>query len=440
MNITDGLTSKRTAVNTWTYYIDSSRAGRTRDCNQLKQMKNAFIVVLVVILAGGGLYFWSQQRNGDAGEEAGTAMRDRAEVLSTNINFTVTVAGEIGPAEQVSVRPEVNGRIHELPVDVGDFVKKGDLLFSLDDKDLMIELDTRQQEIDSALLQLEKAELRMQQTERDYLRDQSLFEENLVSRQVFETTKQLWDSAAKDYELAQNQVNRARTNYSLTEEKLEKTRVRAPFDCTVLTRAVSGVGQAVSGSGGFNSGTEVMTIANLNDLVILAHVNQSDVTRLRADMEVNISIEAVAGLSVRGVVERVSPQATIVNNIKGFSTRIRLMTPDERVQPGMTANITIPVATASNVTAVPLAAVFTEFNQQTQQNERFIYVEKGGKYEKRPVRIGVADYFYAEVQSGVASGDVVSLVKPGEDKVIEPASATAEGPAGSKAETADTNT
>ena len=325
-------------------------------------------------------------------------------------------------------------------MDIGDRVKKDALLFALDDKDLQIELDTRKQEIASEQLQLAKASLRMKQMERDFERDKSLYKEKLVSEQVFETTKQLWDSAAKDYELAANSVERARTSLALTLEKLTKTRVKAPFDCTVLTRPISAVGQAVSGSGGFNSGTEVMTIANLADLVILAHVNQADVTRLRAGMEVRVAVEAVAGLTVTGLVERISPQATIINNIKGFSTRIRLKSPDERVQPGMTANITIPVASSSNVFAVPLAAVFTEFNQKLQQNERYVYVASGETFSKRSVRIGVADYFFAEVQQGVQAGDVVALEKPSADKIVETAPAKAESRPGGAAKTSATNT
>ncbi|HAV65621.1 MAG TPA: hypothetical protein DCY13_25005 [Verrucomicrobiales bacterium] len=383
-------------------------------------MKNLIIVLLLVVLAGGGFYLWKQrQGSGSADPAQNVARPTKAPALSTNISFSVTLAGEIGPAEKVSVRPEVNGRINELPVDIGDRVKKSDLLFSLDDRDLRIELDTRQKEIESAQLQLEKARLRMDQAERDYLRDQQLFDEKLVAEQVYETSKQTWDSAKTDYELAKNSIERSRSNYDLTQEKLSKTRVLAPFDCTVLTRPVS-IGQAVSGSGGFNSGTEVLTIANLNDLIIMAHVNQADVTRLRVGMEVNVAVEAVAGLNVVGVVERISPQATIVNNIKGFSTRIRLKSADDRVQPGMTANINIPVASAANVVAVPLAAVFTELNPQLQRNERFVYIERGDKFEKRPVTLGVADYFYAEIESGVNPGEVVALENPASEKIIEP--------------------
>src|SRR5438552_10344363 len=90
-----------------------------------------------------------------------------------DISFAVNAAGEISPAEQVSVRPEINGKIDQLPVDIGDHVKKGDLLFKLDDKEL-------QQERSSNLTDIEKAKLGLEKAERDYKRAQRLLEEKLI--------------------------------------------------------------------------------------------------------------------------------------------------------------------------------------------------------------------------------------------------------------------
>jgi HlyD family secretion protein len=175
------------------------------------------------------------------------------------------------------------------------------------------------------------------------------------------------------------------------------------------------IGQAVSGSGGFNSGTEVLTIADLHSMVILAQVNQADVPRLKVGESVEVTIEAVAGLKINGTVERISPQATIKNNIKGFAARIVLRNDDPRVRPGMTANVKIPVASAENVCAVPLAAVFTEKNPDTEEMERFVYVQQGENFEKKNVKVGVSDYFYAEIQEGISEGDVVALELPKEE-------------------------
>jgi HlyD family secretion protein len=166
-----------------------------------------------------------------------------------------------------------------------------------------------------------------------------------------------------------------------------------------------------------------MTIADLHEMVINAHINQADVTRLKVNQSVEVTVEAVPGLSVTGVVERIAPQATFRNNIKGFAARILLKNVDPRIRPGMTANIKVPVSSADDVVAVPLAAVFTETNKETEQTERYVYVKQGERWARRPVQIGISDFFYAEVQRGLAAGETVALELPREELRADPAAA-----------------
>ncbi|MEO7675864.1 MAG: efflux RND transporter periplasmic adaptor subunit [Verrucomicrobiota bacterium] len=347
-------------------------------------------MAILAVAGYGGFRFWkkwdAQNRIAKAPKRPTTAA-----VESRDIHFSINSAGDIGPADQVSVRPEVNGKIAVLPVDIGDKVKKGDLLFTLDDADLQIQRSSRQTDIEGAQLQVEKAK-------RNYERVQKLFGDKLISREEF-------DNARTEFDVARNAFTRADQALSLVDYSLTKTKIVAPFDCTVLTRPVS-VGQAVSGSGGFNSGTEVLTIANLKDMVIMAHINQVDVTRVSVNQKVDVEIDSVPGLKMVGTVERIAPQATIKNNLKGFSARIVLKEIDPRVRPGMTANLSIPVASAQDVLSIPLAAVFTE------NGERYAYVKKDEATERRPIQIGVTDYSYAEVTSGLAAGEMVSLEQP----------------------------
>ncbi len=353
-------------------------------------MRIVLTLIVVAGLAAGGYFLWKHkpaQKEDDRTVNRPTT----ATVEARDINFAVTVAGEIAPAEQVSVRPEINGKIATLNVDVGDRVKKEAVLFTLDDKEL-------QNQKKSALTEVGRTKLQLEQSQRNFKRNEQLFKEKLVSQEIFETGR-------TDVALASNALERAQRELEVLEERLTKTVIAAPFDCTVLTRPVS-IGQAVSGSGGVGGGTEVLTIADLNQMVINAHVNQADVPRLKVGLEVEAAVEAVLGLQVTGVVDRIAPQATVRNSIKGFATRIVIKNIDQRVQPGMTANITIPVASAENVLAVPLGAVFTE------QGERYVFVKNGETFEKRTVQIGLADYFYAEVVSGLKNGEMVSLEVP----------------------------
>ena len=351
------------------------------------------IVILLVGALGAGGWFYTQRQRAGAVPQVSTKV-DTAVIETRNIKFAINAAGDITPAEQVSVRPEVNGKIEVLPVDVGDRVKTGQLLFRLDDR----ELQTQRQQEDK---NVERSRLQLGQAERDYKRAQLLFEGKLISQELFE------DSRTK-FDLAKNELALREKSLELIVERLRKTEVMAPFDSTILTRPIS-VGQAVSGSGGFNAGTEVLTIANLNDLIVNAHINQADVTRLHVDQQVQVSVEAVSGLKVVGKVERIAPQSTLKNNIRGFAARILLKDVDSQIRPGMSANISIPVASAENVVAAPLAAVFTETNPATREIERYIWVRKEETWERRPIKIGVSDYFFAEVTSGLQAGEVVSL-------------------------------
>jgi HlyD family secretion protein len=368
-------------------------------------MKNIILTIVILGAAAFGfIYLKESKESAPSTNEELNARATTAKVETKDIDFVVTVAGEITPAEQVSVRPEVNGMIEQLPVDVGDKVKEGDLLFSLDDKNIQIEIEQKQTQIDAANLQLEKAK-------RNFERDRKLFEEKLVSREAFQNTE-------TEFNLAKNSIERAQKDLDLAMERMERTQILAPFDCTVLTRPVS-AGQAVSGSGGFNSGTEVLTIADLTQMIINAHVNQADVSRLSVGLEVEIQVEAISGLKVMGVVERIAPQATIENGIKGFSARIQLKEIDPRIQPGMTANIKIPVQSAAGVVAVPLGAVFTEYNESVRKQERYVFVQSGNSFIRRLIEIGVADYFFAEVLKGLRAGEIVSLEQPPADSIVE---------------------
>jgi RND family efflux transporter MFP subunit len=359
-------------------------------------MKKWIVLIAIVAVGIAGYYGWAAwQKSKLAAAPTGRPTTATAELR--DINFAVNAAGEIAPAEQVSVRPEINGLVLALPVDIGDRVKKDDLLFRLDDSEL-------QRQRASNLTDIEKAKLGVEKAMRDFERSKKLLASSLISQELYDDTKTALD-------LSSNALERAEREMGLTEEHLTKTVVRAPFDCTVLTRPVS-AGQAVSGSGGFNSGTEVLTIADLSSMIINAQVNQADVPRLKVGQAVEITVEAVAGLQATGVVERISPQATIRNSIKGYPARVVLKHVDPRARPGMTANVKIPVASADNVTAVPLGAVFTEMNPDSGQRERYVYVQQGDTFEKRNVKVGVSDYSFAEIQEGLSPGTVVALELP----------------------------
>src|SRR2546427_12871435 len=140
-------------------------------------------VVLAAIL-GAGFGGYSLWNNWQRGKQAASSPErpTTATVELRDISFAVNAAGEICPAEQVSVRPEINGKIELLPVDVGDIIKKGALLFKLDDKEL-------QQQRASNLTDIERARLELEKAERDYKRAAKLLAGKLIAQELFDDSK-----------------------------------------------------------------------------------------------------------------------------------------------------------------------------------------------------------------------------------------------------------
>src|SRR5687768_14352165 len=209
-------------------------------------MKLILTLVAVAGLGVGGFFVWKQWERRQAAASEGKAV-STANVEARDISFAINAAGEIGPADQVSVRPEINGKIAELPVDIGDSVKKGQLLCRLDDTDLQSEKESQLSQIAGAKLQIEAATFQVEKTEREFKRNQQLFESRLVAQEIFDNTKTDFEVAKNSLALARNSLERAEKALKQIDDKLAKTRIEAPFDCTVLIRPVS-LGQTVSGS------------------------------------------------------------------------------------------------------------------------------------------------------------------------------------------------
>jgi len=169
-------------------------------------------------------------------------------------------------------------------VDIGDRVKKDSVLFTLDDQDLQTERFTKLMRDRSGEIAVGESETGLRALQTALRADKTHFSRNCSRTHEHSLN---WPATPST----------GRKGAPTARHQLTKTKILAPFDCTVLTRPVS-VGQAVSGSGGFNSGTKWLTIANLNEMVINAHINQADVTRLKIGQQVEVQVEAVAGLKV----------------------------------------------------------------------------------------------------------------------------------------------
>ena len=357
-------------------------------------MKKLLLTLAIIAALAGGGYFAKKREWFGLFKPDITVADDAPTVLAEkkDIDFSIQISGDVMPDTQLDVKPEVGGRIKVLHVQPGDLVKAGQVLVEIDDTDILSSQATAKTEIDGATLAVTKAE-------RNFDRAKDLFEGKLISLEAF-------DNLSSELDIARNSLLKAERQMQVIRDQLSKTRVLAPSEGTVLTVAVV-EGQVAIAAASVNSGTTLMSVANLSKLIVETHVNQVDVSRLALKQQVKLMAEALKDVEMTAQLTFIAPVATIRNGIKGFTVRAAISQPTVRMRPGMTVQMTIPIAHAGDVVAVPVSAVF-----KGTGNGRVVYVRKGMKTEKRPVKIGITNTEHAQILHGLNVGEEILLNEP----------------------------
>jgi RND family efflux transporter MFP subunit len=357
-----------------------------------RKRKLSIIIFLFAGLAvvGGGLWFaLSRISLADKDDEVPANLLAKAE--RRDLDSKLLLSGEVIPAFQVDVKSEVGGKVKELRVEVSQHVKRGDLLAVIDDRDLLTEKRSAETAIEGAQLTVDK-------NQGNYDRAKALFEEKLISKEVYANLE-------ADLMISKNALEKAQSTLQSVNDRLNKTRIIAPSDGTVLDIAVN-EGQVVSAAASVNSGTTLMTFADLDRLLIDTHVNQMDVSKLTPGESVFVNMQGDDANIVKARVEFVAPLATVKNNIKGFQVQALIEDAKTPLKPGMSVSMTVPVGAARKAVSVPIAAVFK------QDNDRVVYVRKGNTTERRRVSVGLTNMSYAEITGGLNEGEEILLVEP----------------------------
>ncbi len=311
-----------------------------------------------------------------------------------DLAFAIEVTGDVTPAAQVEIKPEVSGRIVALHVKAGEQVRKGDVLVELDPRDLLTDQA-------AARVDIERARLTVAREQADFGRGEGLYKGKLASQETF-------DNVSNDLALAKNALIKTERALQSVEDKLSKLRVLSPTDGTVLTLPVV-EGQVVTAAASVNSGTPLMTVADLSRLIVVTNVNQVDVAKVAVNQRVRLSMEALREPPMNATVYFIAPLATVKNNIKGFQVEANIEDPSPRLRPGMTVNLLIPIERARDAVSVPIAAVFND----GEGRNKVVYVKRGDETAKRSVKVGVTTFTHAQITEGLQEGEEVSLVPPG---------------------------
>ena len=316
-----------------------------------------------------------------------------AEAERRDIDYSIEVSGDVAPEFQLEVKTEVGGKIRALHVVPGQVVARGEVLCEIDDTDL-------KNQKASAQTTVEGAQLSVDHSQGNFERGKELFAAKLITKEAFE-------NLSSDLALAKNTFVKAERALQTIVDQISKTKVVAPTAGTVLSVPVI-EGQVVVSAASVNSGTTLMTVADLSKLLVDTNINQIDVTRLQIRQAVKLTVESVKEETMDGRVTFIAPVASIKNGVKGFQVKALIANPTSRLRPGMTVNMVVPVAHANGVVAIPVSAVFKSENDHT-----VVYLlGELEKPEQREITVGISSLEFAEIKSGIKPGDRVLMVEP----------------------------
>jgi HlyD family secretion protein len=325
------------------------------------KIRGRWLIVVCVVVAAGLLIALGLNRSTPA--QHFTAKAERGA-----INDVVEATGTINAVITVQVGSQVSGTIAKLNVDFNSRVHKGDVVALIDPalfKGALLQatadLENAKANLVAAKANLEKAKAGLVQTKADYDRAVALTKGGVLSQQQLDLAKANYDSAnaavdgaAANVTQAEAQVSQKAAAVAVAQTNLDYTVIRSPIDGTVVARNVD-VGQTVAAS---LQAPTIFTIAqDLKKMWVYAKTDESDVGNIKLGKPVSFKVDAFPKDTFHGVVSQVRMNATTVQSVVTYDTIIEFANPELKLFPGMTAYVTIPVATVENVLKVPNTAL-----------------------------------------------------------------------------------
>jgi HlyD family secretion protein len=291
-----------------------------------------------------------------------------AKVLKGNLSDEVQATGTINAVTTVQVGSQVSGTIAEIGADFNSKVKKGQIIARIDPSlfqgallQAQADLANAQANVTAARANVAKAQATAVQGKQDYDRTVSLTQAGVVPQQQLDAAKATYDSDVAMVNAAQAALVQAQAQskqkaaaVTVAQTNVNNCIIRAPIDGTVIARSID-VGQTVAAS---LQAPTLFTIAqDLTKMQVYTNTDESDVGMIKPGQKVEFRVDAFPKQTFTGSVQEVRMNATTVQNVVTYNTVVSFDNPETKLFPGMTAYVTIPVATATDVIEAPNAAL-----------------------------------------------------------------------------------
>jgi len=386
------------------------------------------IIALLIILSKTGVI-----GNKDKGKSV-----EIANIKTTTIVETVSATGKIQPEIEVKISSEVSGEIIALNVIEGQVVKKGDLLVKINPDLYTSGYNRTLSNLSGTKANLSQAEASFKEAKANYDRNKTLFDKGIISKSDWDKVVASFEVAKANQQSAYFSVQSASATVNEAKDNLGRTTIYAPADGTISVLNVE-LGERVLGTQQM-AGTEILRVANLNNMEVEVDVNENDIVKIKVGNEAKVEVDAYLKKQFKGVVTSISNSASstlTADQVTNFKVKIRILKESYQdllegkpatyspFRPGMTATVDIITKTRANVLAVPISSVVVKsdttavkgFKVEDEDEKKAapksdkklecVFVKVGNKAKIRIIKTGIQDDTNIEVLTGLKKGDVV---------------------------------
>ena len=350
-----------------------------------RRFRQVAIIAVAIVVIGTVLFFVFRGGN--------NKVEYRTEAVTRgDMGAAVTATGTVNPVTTVLVGTQVSGTIKSLFADFNSRVKKGQIIAQIDPAFFETQLAQSQANADHAQAALRDAERLLNQ-------NKTLYARNLVAKNDY-------DAAVTNYDSAKAQLAQAKAALQAAATNLNYTRIYSPVDGIVISRNVD-VGQTVAAS--FQTPTLFTIAQDLTKMQIDTNVAESDIGRVSMDQDVEFTVDAYPDTTFKGKVWQKRQAPITVQNVVTYDVVVQVQNRDFKLMPGMTANVSIIVASKTDVLRIPNAAL--RFRPAERAPEKAtaggsekkgpgIWILENGKPKRVSITLGISDGTFTEVLSG----------------------------------------
>jgi len=368
----------------------------------------------------------------DYGKKVFTQKVEKVDIIET-----VTGSGKIQPEKEVKISSDVSGEITALPIKEGQSVKKGDLLVKINPDLYQSGRKRAVAAVQNARANLSQAKARLISADQEYKRSKTLFAKGIISKADYDKTETNYKVAVATKNGASFSVNSALANLNEANDNLARTTIYAPISGTVSKLNVE-MGERVVGTKQM-TGTEIMRIANLNNMEAVVDINENDIVKIKVNDSATIEVDAYLKQKFKGVITEIANSAdnqiSSADQVTNFEVKIRILEDSYKYllegkpkhyspfRPGMTASVDIITNTKRGVIGVPISAVTVRSDTTTtdkkhkkldkkdteNSNQKFeiVFINNNGEALLKVVETGVQDDNNIEILKGIKESDEI---------------------------------